>query len=261
MRSDHDFVSKAKGIATFLYNDVPEITPIASNNNQVFRLNFGDSRAIKVLKIGQHSADGLRREQQVMTALHARGFAVPAIEFTQEDADFGVDFTAMPFIAGVSIDQVSGLGPSAAGNAYENLGHFMCRLIWLDASSIFGARVIEEIKRNAEIAWAESYALLLKHRRCNVRLVEIFEHGRDIRDGPEGFWCLTHGDSLQLLTDGEDVFSVIDWEAASAGHALGELGYFLLAHEFGHYSKSKRECRSPQSGAHGFLKGLWARLN
>ncbi len=241
MKDDSDIVSLARHIATFFYGDVTGVTRIASNNNYVFRLNLGNNLKSKVIKIGRtQSNEGLQREQQVMVALYNRGFDVPSIEFSQEDASFGIPFTIMPFIEGLSIYEVSTLEPSAIGTAYELLGAFMNRLSRIDAMSIPGVALIDDVRRDAEIAWTESHAELLKHRRCTSRLVEIYEHSRDLWGDPERFWCLTHGDSLQLLTDGKDTFSVIDWEAASVGHPLGESGYFLMSHGFWIYLQKQK---------------------
>ncbi len=231
--TDEDFASKAKDIATSLCGDVPQVTRLRSNSNHVFLLDFSGSPYSKIIKMGQqHSEEMLRREQQVMIALHKHGFEVPAIEFTQDDGDFDLPFAIMPFVTGVPIEQVTGLGLSAAGNVYERLGNFMRRLSDSEVSSILGNHLAAEVKRNAEEEWAEGYALLSSHRRCTPRLAEIYENGYSLRLCSDGLQSLIHGDGLQLVANGIDTFSVIDWEAASAGHPLFEIAYFLMGHGF-----------------------------
>jgi hypothetical protein len=54
-------------------------------DRSVWGLKFDDGRADRVIKLDINRPTSLMREKQVMQILKVEGFAVPEIEFTQED--------------------------------------------------------------------------------------------------------------------------------------------------------------------------------
>ena len=70
------------------------------------------------------------REQQILPALHRRGFEVPPIEHTHEGTDFSVPFTIMDCVEGGGMEFIGSMAPAVAQAAYEHIGHFMAR--WME---------------------------------------------------------------------------------------------------------------------------------
>ena len=144
--TDSDIVQQAVRIATSVYGVIPRTHLIRSGRSHVFRLDFSDGRESKLLKIARAQCEGdVFREQQIVPALHQRGFEVPSIEHTQADTDFDVPFTIMDFVEGGGMDVVGNMAPAMAQAAYEHLGHFMSRLSVLDAQTIPGAQTSDRI--------------------------------------------------------------------------------------------------------------------
>jgi hypothetical protein len=107
-----DMTGLAVNIATSLYGVTPRAYPFQSARSRVFRLDFGDALESKILKIARAGNEmDVLREQRILPALYMRGFEVPAVEFTQGDADSDVLFTAMPFIRGGWIGEVGRMAP------------------------------------------------------------------------------------------------------------------------------------------------------
>lgn len=228
--SPEEMARLAVKIASSLYGTTPCASPFASARSAVLRLDFGDELEHKILKIAMpgREADVLR-EQQIIPALLTRGFEVPAIEFTQEDADFGVLFTAMPFIDGGWIGEAGRMAPALAQTAYEHLGHFIARLSVLDALIIPGARTAAQVRAQVEHSCEQGGRSLRLSPRCSPRLQSILEQGGEMQRETSGF---VHWDGPQVITNGGSTFTVIDWGGAGAGHRLLDLGVFLMGHAF-----------------------------
>jgi aminoglycoside phosphotransferase (APT) family kinase protein len=225
-----EIAQQAVEIAASLYGVVPRTKLLRSGRSHVFRLDFSDGRESKLLKIARISCEGdVLREQQILPALYLRGFEVPRIEYTQENADFGVPFTIMDFVEGVGLEGIGGMAPPVARAAYEHIGHFMARLSVLDAQTIPGAQPPTVIYEFLECNRTEYREVLRLHPRCTPRMTELFERGYDLQHETTGF---AHWDGMQVITDGLQTFTVIDWGIAGVGNRLFDLSMFLMWHGF-----------------------------
>ena len=224
---------KAAEIATALYGTVPKTTPFSSYGSHVFRLGFGGDVPDKVIKIGRGGDDtGLLREQRIVPALAARGIEVAPVEFTQRDADFGVNFTVLPFLSGGFLYDVGAFPPAVASATYERVGRFLRRLSPLDAATVDGALPGEEGRADEEHAWGEARRLLRLHPRRTPRLEALLERGHALCFGEDAYRGLAHGDGPQFIIGETGLFAAIDWEGARAAHPLGEIGGLLMGHGF-----------------------------
>jgi aminoglycoside phosphotransferase (APT) family kinase protein len=217
-------------IAASLYGITPLAHSFPSARSHVFRLDFGDRLEDRIIKIAEmDKAQDVLREQQILPALHARGFEVPIIEYTQDNCDYTVPFTVMPFVQGVGIGDVGGMPSNVAKAVYEHLGHFVGRLSVLDAQTIPGGRTRAEVCAQVEHNWIEGAKQLRIHPRFTPRLALILDRGRELGQDADGF---AHWDGPQIITDGVSTFTVIDWGGAGAGHRLVDLGIFLMGHGY-----------------------------
>ena len=224
---------KAVQITAALFGATPQSHPFASYGSHVFRLDFGGGVPDKVIKIGKGVDDaGLLREQRIVPDLAARGIEVAPVEFTQRDADFGVNFTVLPFLSGSFLYDVGAFPPAVASATYERVGGFLRRLSPLDAATVDGALSGEEGRADAERAWDEARRLLRLHPRRTPRLEAFLERSRALWLGEDGYHGLAHGDGPQFIIGETGQFAVIDWEGAHASHPLGEMGGLLMGHGF-----------------------------
>ena len=224
---------KAVEIASVLYGAVPETSSFFSYGSHVFRLDFGGDVPDKVIKIGKGVDDAsLLREQRVIPALAAREVEVAPVEFTQRDADFGVDFTVLPFLAGVPLYDAGAFPPAIASATYERVGRFLRRLSHLDAATVDGALSGEEGQADDERAWGEARRLLRLHPRRTPRLEALLERSHALCFGEDAYRGLAHGDGPQFIVGETGLFAAIDWEGARASHPLVEIGGLLVGHGF-----------------------------
>lgn len=180
------------------------------------------------------TAHDMGREYRVISALHGRGVPVPQPVVLVEDADIlGAPFYVMEFVEGhvyYSADDLAPLGPARTRAVAEAMVDVLADLHTLDVASVglgdFGKPdgfLERQVRR-----WARQ---LEGSRSREVPGIDELagELARSVpTDSAPG---LVHGDYRidNLLVDDDDrVAAVVDWEMATLGDTLTDLGLLVV---------------------------------
>ncbi len=225
-------------IAFALYGAAPQVHRLHSENSYVCCLHFGPGLPDKVIKYARTNAGQVLREQVVLRALASAGLPVPAVEFTQDDYPVGTaPFFIMPRLAATSLHEACVSRAPWAAAALSQAGRFLARLSAVPPDLVLGGRGRQNTA-NARLMpppiarrpppieeWAlaaylstEEEVLVASHLH---RIAHLLDETTD----------LTHGSysPAHILCDAAGVFAVIDWENASGGSVLRDVGHFLAA--------------------------------
>jgi len=221
-------------IVRALYGAEPHVTRLPSNNNVVFRVDFADGRASKVVKLAGASETApasILREQQALAVLARHGIDVPAVEFTQADLPgAGRVFTIMPLLAGTTLEEAcKELDPPWAAEACRRAGAFVARMSAVPLAAMpFAHGPREHLAFLARVrGWFAAENML-----CPPFSTVLDEVAPLLAAAPRQ---VIHGDYAwnQIITDGRH-FTVIDWESAAVGHPLDMLARAVaMAREYG----------------------------
>jgi len=227
-------------IGLALYGALPRIQRLHSENSYVCRLHFGRDLPDKVIKYARTNAGQVLREQAVLRALTGAGLPVPTVEFTQDDYPVGTSsFLIMPRLAGASLHEACLSRAPWAGAALDQAGRFLARLGELPPDLLVGGRD-RQATAGVQLApppiarrpppieeWALAAYLSVEELRS------LACHLRTIAGLLDETSSLTHGSysPAHILCDPVGSFAVIDWENASGGSVLRDVGHFLAALE------------------------------
>lgn len=205
----------AASLGQRLFGQAPLASRFQAVNSDVFRLDFGRQDTPHVLKLAKANPAAVLREQQVLRSLQARGFEVPAVEFTQLDCpDVTRPFTVLPLVRGTSAAAIYSQDARRGTVVFERLGRFIARLGTLQAAEVPGALPVPEAQALEQAACAQVTALYeersWRSKTFDAWLQAIQQH---LTTPPTVFG---YRDGGHLITDGADTFSVIDWGEAGA---------------------------------------------
>ena len=182
------------------------------------------------------TAHDMRREYQVLTALTGTDVPVPApIAFCGDEAVIGAPFYVMTRIDGVvvrSADDAAGLSPDQARAASESLVEVLVRIHAVDPDAVglggFG-RPQGYLERQVR-RWVEQW-----ERSKTRELPVVDEVARRLRAAlpPPAGAGVVHGDYRldNTILDAADygtVRAVVDWEMATLGDPLADLGLWIV---------------------------------
>jgi aminoglycoside phosphotransferase (APT) family kinase protein len=237
-RRDQDALDQhLQRIGLALYGAVPQVHRFRSENSDVCRFHFDCHLTDKVVKYARANAPQVLREQTVLRLLARAGLPVPAVEFTQEDCPFATaPFFTMPHLGGSSLQQACESRVPWASVALVRAGQFLARLGTLSPQLLLGsegtaraplqrppiARCPPSVEEWALYTYLppEQLDLVASHLRTIAGLLG------ETRDLVHGSYSPAH-----ILCDAGGAFAVIDWENATAGSVLHDVGHFLAAVE------------------------------
>jgi hypothetical protein len=127
----------------------------------------------------------------------------------------------MTFVPSRPLPEIHAERPEAAHRVVARLGDFVARL---QTAPLEEAPLGWPVARSheAKLAWWEQrHAVLLAHPARSARYERVFTLARALLERPP--LCLGHGQGYQLLADGGDAFTVMDWAGAGASWPLWEL--------------------------------------
>ena len=215
-------------IGAALYGPTPALHWFPSEESRVYRLDFGGALPDKALKVPHQYAHFVTDEQAVMRALSGRGLDVPPIEFTQEDyPQAPCPFTAMPLIVGRSFEDIYQRDRRAAVRTFERIGRFTAGLAAVPLDGVPGSVGVEAARENAlEGWWERQHAALRRHALYRADFERVFQEARGLMAPPPTVFG--HRGGVEVLTDGDSTFTVIDWRDGGATWPHADLGQFLF---------------------------------
>jgi aminoglycoside phosphotransferase (APT) family kinase protein len=217
-------------IARALYGILPQLRRLHSENSYVCCLHFGHALPDKVIKYARTNAKQVLREQAVLRALANAGLPVPVVEFTQDDCPIETSpFFTMPRLAETSLQEACLSCAPWAGAALGQAGRLLAHLSALSPELWVGRLGPPSIARPPPPAeeWALAAYLAAEERRALAcHLCTIAGLLNDASDLAHGSYSPAH-----ILCDAAGTFAVIDWENASGGSVLRDVGHFLAALE------------------------------
>ena len=207
------------------YGVTPEITRLASFNNDVYGLAFGDNLPGKVIKLaGQAHGEAktgpcIRHEQVVLRALGGVGLPVPPVEWTQDDCPVpSRPFTLMPRLPGVTLNQSIAEAPALAETAWRKAGRFAAQIGHLGPAALPERAATPLGPETVRRAFAA-------HGLLRPPFTRILDEVEPLLYGERS---LIHGDygASQIVADANH-FAVIDWEGGAPGFPLDMLGRII----------------------------------
>ncbi len=176
------------------------------------------------------------RQVPLLTALEAHGIAAPRARFWSDDeAAFGAPYLVMSRLAGSSPSDLFGpQGSDGIAGAHALFEQAIETLVAIHAIDTTRALAGWNAAREAE-AEVEHWAMILKKSRDPAWLVlgqrvRALLHATMPRVMPRG---LVHGDyySNNWVFDGGRLSGVVDWEGASIGPSLLDLGWAYMIYD------------------------------
>jgi aminoglycoside phosphotransferase (APT) family kinase protein len=212
------------------------------------------------------SAHDMSREFRVLAGLHAVGYPVPKPQLECADATvIGAPFLVMDFVDGrivADTTTAAALDPAAAGAVSADLVSVLARLHALepaDAGLADLGRPVGYVQRQVRRwggQWQQTRTRDLPAvDQLLTRLSAALENWPEDRRS-----CLVHGDfrldNLILEPDSSRVRAVLDWELATLGEPLVDLGIALV-----YWSEAADGVRARVSVARGITAGpgFWDR--
>ncbi|GAA1814278.1 phosphotransferase family protein [Planosporangium flavigriseum] len=177
------------------------------------------------------SAHDMAREYRVITALAQVGFPVPESLLLCPDADvIGAPFYVMEYVDGIVV-RGANIGPEAASQCGEKLIDLLVRLHGVDHSEVgladFGRPegYLERQVRRWHQQWERS-----KTRELPL-LEQVTERlAKELPDSPRA--GIVHGDyrldNVMFSHDLSAILAVMDWEMATIGDPLADVGLLVV---------------------------------
>ena len=203
------------------------------------------------------SAHDMSREFRVISALGGTDVPVPrAIALCQDREVLGAPFYLMSFVDGVVFDQaerLAALTPELAERASEELVDTLLELHSIDPASVgladFGrpdGYLARQVKR-----WHAQWQASETARRPELdELVERLTATMPAQGAP----AIVHGDyrltNVIYRPDVSGIAAVVDWEMATLGDPLADVGLLAVYHRLAAVSDGVMPAMSP---ANGFL--------
>lgn len=250
VRDNHRF-DEAK-LAAYLAGEIEGLGALdvkqfaGGQSNPTFLLSSGDRRFVlrkkppgKLLP----SAHLVEREYRVIQALEGSGVPVPKAHLLCEDPEvIGTAFYVMDYVEGriFASPELPGVAREARGPMYEAMAQTLARLHTVDYAAAglgdFGkpsGYVARQVKR-----WSEQYAASATRDIPSMQALMTWLPENIPADEQT---TIAHGDfrpgNLLFHPTEPRVVAVLDWELATLGHPLGDLGYFLMAYRLPNFGK------------------------
>mgnify|MGYP006267359185 FL=1 len=207
-------------------------------SNLTFALDSADSTSVVVRRppLGHvlPSAHDMGREHRMLTRLHARGFAVPApIALCEDTTVIGAPFQVMEFVAGDVVatrEQADALGPEIAERVCDSLVTTLATLHAVPVTADETERAHGYLARQVE-RWRSQWSLTQVEPLADVDALADGVAER-IAALPPGRAGIVHGDYRidNVILDSLDhrVRAVVDWEMATIGDPVADLGIALV---------------------------------
>lgn len=190
------------------------------------------------------SAHAVDREFRVIAALNDSDVPVPdALHLCEDDAVIGQMFYIMDYVAGRVFTDITlhDCTPEERTSAYLSSASVLSKLHAVDYHAVglgsFGkpdSYVARQIAR-----WSRQYELS-KSEGCKA--MDELIAWLPAHDPNDSCSAIVHGDyrpgNLIFRNEDATVAAVLDWELATIGHPLADLGYFLLPY---HLNENLRE--------------------
>jgi Ser/Thr protein kinase RdoA (MazF antagonist) len=216
-----------------LFGKPPLVSRFQAVHSHVFRLDFDRDSPAHVIKIAPDDPAPIVREQQLLRALNRLEFEVPPLEFTQDDCpDAHRPFTVLPVIAGTSAAAIYTQDARRGSATFERLGRFLGRLAALPPATVPGGMPAEEARVHELTLLDEHYAVFSASKWFRKELTTHFQNARLLMDEAPAWFG--HRDGGQLITDGHQVFTVVDWGEAGAVWPYADLARHIHAMRTGH---------------------------
>ena len=181
------------------------------------------------------SAHAVDREFRVLQALQGRVPVATPRWLCTDDAVIGSMFYVMDFVDGrVEWDpSLPTHAPASRAAHYDAIIDTLAAIHGVDVQAAGladfgkpGSYFARQISR-----WSEQYA---QSRTRDIAAMDALIHELPTRcPADDGVVALVHGDfridNLMWATDDARVLAVMDWELATLGHPLADLGYFCMA--------------------------------
>ena len=215
-------------IGAALYGPTPTLHWFHSEESRVYRLDFGGALPDKVLKVPNHYAHFVTDEQAVMGALSGLSLEVPPTEFTQQDhPQAPCPFTVMPLIIGRSFEDIYQRDRRAAFRTFERIGRFTAGLASIPLDGVPGSVGSEEARGDAlDVWWEQQHSSLRRHALDCADFERVFQEARGLMTTPPTIFG--HRGGVEVITDGDSTFTVIDWRDGGATWPHADLGQFLF---------------------------------
>jgi hypothetical protein len=201
---------------------------IDSDQADVFRLVLADGRADRIVKVQRECWEYVvRREQTALPVLRGMGLTeLPLIEFTQDDLPgCELPFMTMPATPSRPLDEIYASSPVRARAVVERIGGFMSRLRRVPWERVPGVQSpATKVIEHGGSLW-RALAPLAGHPLCRGQVAAVAtELLRLARQEPRDFGGIQ---GLQVLTDGEEAFTWIDWSELGPVWAMYDLAWAL----------------------------------
>ncbi len=234
-----DTAALARWLAARLPGDGLALSRIGGGqSNPTFRLDWGHHRLIlrkkpagPILK-GAHAVE---REFRVLAALHPAGLPVPRPLALEEDAGIlGTPFYVMERLEGrvIADSSLPGLSPADRRAVWHDAARTLARLHAIEPAAVgladFGRPGSYFARQLAR--WTRQYAASSQPRIPELdALIPWLQAEMPADDGRA---AITHGDfrlgNLMLHPSEPRVIGILDWELATLGHPLADLGFFVM---------------------------------
>jgi len=210
---------------------------VGGKSNLTFRISRGgDSWVLRRPPLGHvlATAHDVHREFRVLTALAPTGFPVPSpILFCADETVLGAPFYLMEDVAGTifrTAAELAILTPARGRQLSENLVDNLVRLHAIDTASVgladFGRP--EGFLQRQVRRWTTQFA---GSRSRDIPGIDALIDDLSRNVPVSGPAALVHGDyklDNVVVTGGERIVSVLDWEMSTLGDPLTDLGLMLV---------------------------------
>lgn len=211
-----------------VFGQTPLVSRFQAVRSDVFRLDFERGTPAHLIKIAREDPASIVREQNVLQALLNLQFEVPPLEATQADHPGALrPFTVMPVIIGTSAAAIYTQDARRGAAVFERLGRFLGRLATVPPGSIPAGMTADEARRCELTALEEQQAALNASKWFRKDHTRCFQDARRLLEGPPEWFG--HREGGQLITDGSQVFTVIDWGEAGAVWPYADLARHIHA--------------------------------
>lgn len=193
------------------------------------------------------SAHAVDREYRVITALAGTGVPVPATYAYCDDPDvIGTPFYVMEYVRGRVFPDpaLPGVTPGERGAMYDSMNEVLARLHTVD----WRALGLEDFGKPGNYFARQIHRWTSQYRASETERIEAMEAliawlPANIPPGDET--TLVHGDyrpgNLLFHPREPRVVAVLDWELATLGHPLADLGYNCMPYHMGHEWEGLRD--------------------